>query len=167
MLATLDLPQPVIMLLARWASEAIVKYVADARLSKLTEAYLARVQSASAAALGNLPDAPSAMAAAPTLGSESSCLADAATLALLEPQPGSTSCRFAVNELRKFVHIIIATRQPWERPKPGRTVCGWDYLAQSAKLFPCLPAEYTPCQKCAPSAAWDQFACAGVPSNSD
>ena len=112
------------MLLARWGSEAIVKYAADAPLSKLTEAYLARVQSASTAALGNLPDAPSAMSAAPTLGSEAAHLADASSLALLDPLPCSASFRFAVNEALNFLYIILCVSRGEDRNRVAPLAAG-------------------------------------------
>ena len=166
MLASLDLPQPVIMLLARWGSEAIIKYVADAPLSRLTEAYLSRVQAASNAALGGLPDAPAASAAAPLLGGEATCLADASALALLEPQPCGASLKFAVNRDTSFVHLI-SDRQAWERPRPGRTSCGWDYVAHSAPLFVALPAAYRRCGKCCSPAYWEQLSSCDLASDSD
>ena len=137
MLASLDLPQPVIMLLARWGSEAILKYVAGAPLSRLTEAYLERVQAASVSALGDSPDAPSQLRAAPVCGTDALALADVSATALLSaPADRSIPFRFAANDSvgSRFVHIIAA-RQSWERPKPGRTICGWDYLVQNAPLF--------------------------------
>ena len=83
MLAALDLPQPVIMLLARWGSDAILKYVADAPLSRLTEAYLERVQAASVAVLGAVPsDAPAAVSASPAYSAAALALADASATSL-------------------------------------------------------------------------------------
>ena len=137
MLAALDLPQPVIMLLARWGSEAILRYVADAPLSRLTEAYLERVQAASVSVLGTVPaDCPTASSVFPAYTSAALALADASASSLLgEPALNAAQPRFATNDSTgsKFVHII-AMRQAWERPKPGRTVCGWDYLTQRAPL---------------------------------
>ena len=170
MLAALDLPQPVIMLLARWGSEAILKYVADAPLSRLTEVYLERVQAASAAVLGTIPDdAPAALTAAPPYSADALALADASAAALLgDPALRTAPFRFATNESTgsKFVHLI-ASRQAWERPKPGRTVCGWDYLSQHASLFHLLPFEFKRCCKCASPAAWARFDEPLAPSDSD
>ena len=160
MLAALDLPQPVIMLLARWGSDAILKYVADAPLSRLTEAYLERVQAASAVVLGTVPsDAPAALSAAPNYSADALALADSsATSVLSVPTLRTAPARFATNDCAgsRFVHII-ASRQAWERPKPGRTVCGWDYVSQHASLFPALPLEFKRCGKCASPAGWARF----------
>ena len=159
MLASLDLPQPVIMLLARWGSEAILKYVADAPLSRLTEAYLERVQSATVAVLGCAPDAPSQLSAAPLCGTDALALADESANSLLSTNTeGSAPFRFAANDTAgsRFVHIIAA-RQAWERPKPGRTNCGWDYLSSAAPLFQCVPLGFKRCGKCASVATWARF----------
>ena len=168
MLAALDLPQPVIMLLARWGSEAILRYVADAPLSRLTEAYLERVQAASVSVLGTVPaDCPASSAASPAYTPAALALADASASSLLgEPALNAAQPRFTTNDSTgsQFVHII-ASRQAWERPKPGRTICGWDYLTQRAPVFVELPSEFKRCGKCATAATWARFL--EVPSDSD
>ena len=168
MLAALDLPQPVIMLLARWGSEAILRYVADAPLSRLTEAYLERVQKASVSVLGTVPaDCPASLAAFPAYTPAALALADASASALLtEPALVAAQPRFTTNDSTgsQFVHIIAA-RQAWERPKPGRTICGWDYLTQRAPVFFELPSGLKRCGTCATAIAWQRFI--DVPSDSD
>ena len=147
------------MPLARWGSEAILKYVADAPLSRLTEAYLEKVQSATVAVLGSVPDAPSQLSAAPLCGTDALALADDSANALLSANSvGSVPFRFAANDSAgsRFVHVIAA-RQAWERPKPGRTICGWDYLSCSAPVFQCVPVGFKRCGKCASVATWAHF----------
>ena len=158
MLSSLDLPQPIIMLLARWGSQAILKYVADAPLSRLTEAYLEKVQAASTAVLGNLMDAPMPLAAAPTFSDEVDLVSSSAADLLTPPLAVDPSYRFAVNNSvgSQFVHII-SSRQAWERPRPGRTNCGWDFLANQAPLFVSLPPLMRQCGKCASHPTWARF----------
>ena len=112
------------------------------------------------AVLGVIPaDAPSSLSAAPDYGADVLALADSSAAVLLgEPAVRAVPFRFATNVSAgsKFVHII-ASRQAWERPKPGRTICGWDYLAQSAPLFQMLPVDFRRCGKCASAASWARF----------
>ena len=141
-------------------SESILKYVADAPLSRLTEAYLERVQAASVAVLGVVPaDAPCSLLAAPLCDIDAIALADSSAAALLDASTArSAPARFATSDGAgsKFVHIIAA-RQAWERPKPGRTVCGWDYLAQRAPTFHLLPMGFKRCGKCASTTSRARF----------
>ena len=147
-------------------SQAILKYVADAPLSRLTEAYLEKVQAASTAVLGNLMDAPMPLAAAPAFSDEVDLVSSSAADLLSPPLAVDPSYRFAVNNSvgSQFVHII-SSRQAWERPRPGRTNCGWDFLANQAPLFVSLPPLMRQCGKCASHPTWARLA--EEPSDSD
>ena len=48
-LARIDVPTPVIMLLARWASSVVLRYIADAPLTALTKLYKQRLASSQSA----------------------------------------------------------------------------------------------------------------------
>ena len=155
------------MLLARWGSAAILKYVADAPLSRLTEAYLEKVQAATSAVLGAAPDAPASLSAAPACDHSALALADLSVESMLsDPTPSRFPLRFAVNELTCYVHVI-ASRQAWERPKPGRSVCGWDLQVHNAPLFHELPVEFKQCGKCATASVWSHLRDAPPGSESD
>ena len=157
MLASIDIPQPVIMLLARWGSRAILRYVADAPLSQLTAAYLARVKAAASFACSSPSVGDTLQAGAPLCDAPTLSLAESAAEAILEAVPAACVAkkRFTANEGTEYVHLI-ADRRPWERPKPGRTACGWDYLLLKAPCFSSFPTQYKmgPCGKCATPSAW-------------
>ena len=92
--------------------------------------------------------------------------ASSADALLCETLPRRFPYRFAVNDspCSMFVHVIAA-RQAWERPKPGRTICGWDYVAHGARVFLDIPPDFKRCGKCASVSAWHTLA--EPPSDSD
>ena len=153
MLARLNVPQPLIMLLARWGPKAILQYVRDAPLAQLTSIYLDKICNG----ISSEPPAPSlppssllalhdgyACAGPPSLLAE----------AVLDELPEPIVARFARNTTgTRSVHRI-ACRQAWERPRPGRTGCGWDYVLHGADLLTDLPSDALTCGKCGSAADW-------------
>ena len=63
--------------------------------------------------------------------------------------------KFTLNHDTQYIHII-ANRSAWEHPKPGRTLCGWDYVAQQGTLHHTVPRGAFRCGKCAKPAIWQQ-----------
>ena len=153
MLARLNVPQPLIMLLARWGPKAILQYVRDAPLARLTSIYLDQVCNgiASEPPALTLPDTSLlALYNGATGDASSSDLAEA----VLDDQPEPVVARFARNVTGTRCVHRIARRQAWERPRPGRTGCGWDYILHGADLLTDLPLDALTCGKCGSAADW-------------
>ena len=136
----------IITLLARWGSNVILRYIAEAPLENITTVYRE--------AMGNsrLPSvAPLALPAIALAAFEPEALdADA----LDAPSPAITGTLHKFNmSITNFVHII-ARRMAWERSRLGRTMCGWDYSAQQGSLHHLIPRTASRCGKCAKPAAW-------------
>ena len=152
MLARLNVPQPLIMLLARWGPKAILQYVRDAPLAQLTSIYLDKICNG----ISSEPPAPS-LPPSSLLALHDGCAAGPPSLlaeAILDEPPEPIVARFARNITgTKRVHRI-ACRQAWERPRPGRTGCGWDYVLHGADLLTDLPSDALTCGKCGSAADW-------------
>ena len=153
MLARLNVPQPLIMLLARWGPKAILQYVCDAPLARLTSIYLDKVSDGIAAEPPALTLPATALLALQDGATGVASSADLAE-AVLDDQPEPIHARFARNlSGTRCVHRI-AERQAWERPRPGRTGCGWDYLLHDAELLTDLSSDAITCGRCASAEDW-------------
>jgi hypothetical protein len=146
-----------IMLLARWGSSIILRYIDDAPLRGLTKTYVALA---------------SASTAAPPIEDITKCVIDEAALPY-EPEDAvqlaatmieaiendehvpTDQGRFAYNADTNFVHIR-AKRQSWERSSviPGRANCGWDYRAWNGSILDAVPNHAVQCGKCARPNTW-------------
>jgi hypothetical protein len=125
MLAYANLPVPVIMLMARWGSEVIMRYIAEAPLRTITAVYIAGSAGSSADTLSIKDDWGEAVGPSTTEGLPAHAIEDAEEL--LEPPPArSATDKFALNLTRNHLHVIAA-RECWEKVYPGRTRCGRDY----------------------------------------
>ena len=155
-LAGIGIPQAMIMLLARWGSQIVLRYISDAPLRRLTDAYLQCID----------PDAadepPTTCPPLQDIDKESlpygtdEAVALAATLIEeaqdLEENPSLPAGKYAFNADTGFVHIV-AQRRAWDRQIHGRSNCGWDYKAQRAVTSNTLPLGVR-CGKCARAATW-------------
>jgi pimeloyl-ACP methyl ester carboxylesterase len=116
---------PVIMLMARWGSEVIMRYIAEAPLRTITAVYIAGSAGSSADTLSIKDDWGEAVGPSTTEGLPAHAIEDAEEL--LEPPPArSATDKFALNLTRNHLHVIAA-RECWEKVYPGRTRCGRDY----------------------------------------
>ena len=148
-LASVDVPLPVIKLLARWGSDVIDRYVAEAPLAALTRVYVDRVQAADAAARA-LAAAASALPAPPHRRSvlpPGSLGVDALGSSLLKPFVMS------VTSHRKKVHLV-SSPPSLGRTELGKTPCGWCYPASEHTLLCDFPADGSNCRQCGTDTMW-------------
>ena len=103
-LASLDVPLPIIRLLARWGGDTIMRYVQDAPLSALTRLYLDRVAAADGATSGL---AAATMASTP--------------VAMPVLTPAQTASAFAVDPLADLVDLEPRASPPFFRRAGLRT----------------------------------------------
>jgi hypothetical protein len=175
MLAYANVTVPVIMLMARWGSDVILRYVEDAPLRNITSDFVRGACSSTAA--------PAAVDetwhAAADIHSEDADTGDASVdaMALLEPPaPHVPSGRFALNTISNYIHVV-AKRECWERVKPDRTQCGRDYRASDWTILQTLASTHERngtshmifrCGMCAKPPSWALHATADdEPSDSD
>jgi hypothetical protein len=175
MLAYANVTIPVIMLMARWGSDVILRYVEDAPLRHITADYVRGSSSSS--------PAPAAVdeswhdAADIHADDVNSSDANTDAVALIEPSsPRTPVGRFALNTLSNYIHII-ARRESWERVKPDRTQCGRDYCASDWAVLQMLATTHERngathmvfrCGMCAKPPVWALHATANdEPSDSD
>ena len=145
-LARLLVPYGIITLLARWGSNVILRYIAEAPLENLTNVYREAMGSSHSPPVAPLSLPAIALAAFEPEAFDADALDD--------PPPAEAGLlhKFALSNTN-FVHII-ARRMAWERARPGRTMCGWDYRAQQGSLHHTIPRTAFRCAKCAKPAAW-------------
>ena len=175
MLAYANVTVPVIMLMARWGSDVILRYVEDAPLRNITSDYVRGASSSTAA--------PAAVdvtwQAAADIHAEDDDTGEASVdaIALLEPlAPHVPSGRFALNTISNYIHIV-AKRECWERVIPNRTQCGRDYRASEWTVLQTLSTTHERngashmifrCGMCAKPPSWALHASANdEPSDSD
>ena len=179
-LAQLGLPIPLIMLLARWASQVVLRYVQTAPLAGLTEEYRRRAQ--------QLP--PPTCSAAPEL---SAPLTSAPSRAAMEPSTWTVLADKVAGLERRLAELASATAVPtlvqnrrpgvWHRAlaskpcEPAVAACGWDFEfwrshgphLMAAALPPATEAGHI-CEKCLPqekrSARAAQAGCSSSSSSS-
>ena len=141
LLASLGVPQSMIALLARWGSDVILRYIADAPLRSLTSLYREKTGTASSSYQVVSNESVIRTEALQWNTQEALLLADQAlTDALEEHTAESEVHRFATNLDTRVVHIIV-TDQIGEKPgaQLGRTRCNWDYNIPNARLSVALP----------------------------
>jgi hypothetical protein len=167
MLARASIALPQIKLMARWGSDVIMRYVADAPLANIARDF--RV------GCNNDTSATTLAAAAPSTWE--SAIKDNATVIMPtrtharkspalqddEDQPPTLE-RFAINPSTAFAHVI-ARRKSWERPVQGRTTCGQDFRGRGYEIVTTLTDLYLlrngtavptqRCTKCAKPDIWD------------
>jgi hypothetical protein len=119
---------PMIMLMARWGSDVIMRYIADAPLRNITSDFMRGSAGSSSEAPPALDD--SWLRAADAHADDppsDEAITDALTL--LEPAAATAAAgRFALNVATNYLHVV-AKRACWERAIPNRTQCGRDYLS--------------------------------------
>ena len=157
LLARAGIPQLSIMLLARWGSNIILRYIADAPLATLTATY--RQNTLTGASEGYVPptgiDTHHELAALQPITNddcEASKPDNMDTIVSGIDDVGPTA-RFALNTQTDYLHVI-ANRRAWERARKGRTVCGWDYVGLCAPTMNSAPSNFMRCGKCAKPTAW-------------
>jgi pimeloyl-ACP methyl ester carboxylesterase len=107
MLAYANLPVPVIMLMARWGSEVIMRYIAEAPLRTITAVYIAGSAGSSADTLSIKDDWGEAVGPSTTEGLPAHAIEDAEEL--LEPPPARPATdKFA--RLQKFGVVYAQQR---------------------------------------------------------
>ena len=140
------------MLMARWGSDIILRYVSDAPLANISREYM----------VGTAPTnaAPQITPPAATPGWEQAIKLNANENVDMNRFPNRE--RFAVNTNTAFAHVI-AKRKPWERPVAGRTMCGQDYRGRGYSILSTLPlwqnrggneVPILRCNKCAKPPTW-------------
>ena len=158
-----------IMLLARWGSAVILRYIADAPLRKLTQTYVTLAASASAVLpAGSDTSTYQVEASALPYEPEEALQLAATMIDAIENGDAETEERghFTFNADTNFVHIR-ARRQGWERTIPGRANCGWDYRTQRGPILDSVPSSAIRCGKCARPDAWKKLADDPPPSSDD
>jgi hypothetical protein len=152
-LAGLDVPVPVIKLLARWGGDIIERYVAEAPLSALTRIYVDRVQASEAAVRGT--SAAASDESVPGLAS------------LCSGEDGVSNCRGSpstsdhmeaklypfVSSITGKVHLVSLPPH-LGRTDQGRTPCGWRYLDSDHTLIDEIPSEAKCCERCGNERTW-------------
>jgi hypothetical protein len=156
LLASLGVPQSMIALLARWGSDVILRYIADAPLRSLTNLY--REKTGTASSSNQVTSSADAIRteALQWNSQEALLLANQALVDVLEEPTAETEVhQFAINLDTRVVHIIV-TEQFGEKPgaQLGRTRCNWDYNIPNARLSVALPPGKHKCGKCARPATW-------------
>ena len=144
------------MLFPRWGPKAILQYVRDAPLAKLTSIYLDKIGAGIAADPFALELPISALLALQDCAPDATTSADLAA-AVLDDQPEPIIARFARNPRGTRCVHRIAERRAWERPRPGRTGCGWDYILNEAELLTSLPLDAETCGKCGSAFDWLEY----------
>ena len=156
-LAALDVPIPIIKLLARWGSDTVMRYIADAPLSALTRVYLDRVRASDDALRGLIGNGLPAAGISAAVRQPADC------------QPIAAPPRPAPSDLKPFV--VSATGKAHLVSLPPllaalgttRCPCGWNFISSEHRLLSTLPSDARKCLMCAPHSVWsDAEALAGV-----
>ena len=157
-LASLDVPLPIIRLLARWGGETIMRYVQDAPLSALTRLYLDRVAAADGAsrgiaaaanAIGLCPPQPTLPLLTPA--ESASAYAIDPLLDTEEAEPPSAPPFFRRAGQRTKVHMI--SLPPRLGIKGDTLPCGRQYT-DSGVYLTTVPTDLPLCDKCGPLRTW-------------
>ena len=154
-LAELGVPQPMIVLMARWGSNVVMRYIADAPLRRLTTEYRERSGMATSSDAATAVPEPTEVPAEALQWTPGEAEQLAAQHVDTEDDP-ILEQRYAVNVDTNYVHIV-AVRKAWERPIPGRARCGWDYKVPNCRRFVSIPEGFSKCGKCARPAAWAEL----------
>ena len=84
---------------------------------------------------------------------ESAALSDLCQIIAEEQSASCSTDNYASNAATGFVHMI-ARRKSWERPRPGMTVCGQDYITRGYAKHVIMPGHLRQCLKCAKAHEW-------------
>ena len=154
-LAALDVPTPIIMRLARWGSDVILRYIADAPLSALTRVYLDRLHLSNAALKAMVPPAPSpacstAASAVQHTSSHDSCAAELSQ-SLLDgslPDVGVSDTCFVRLTADGRVHLVWSEWPVFQTPDAAvATLCNRP-VAPTAERFPAWQDAEAVCRDC-------------------
>jgi hypothetical protein len=174
MLARAGIPVDKIMLVARWGSDIVHRYIAESPLTNIALEYkrgsavtMPQPSNTNSADDDRIAEAEATMQL-PDLPITTPAWTHAAKDIVPDPPQAQTAlCReltadrhsmkmrpnFAENTSTAFLHII-ARRQAWERPMPGRTVCGQDHLIRNYAQHHYIPPHCKKCTKCANAENW-------------
>jgi len=157
-LASLDVPLPIIRLLARWGGDTIMRYVQDAPLSSLTRLYLDRVAAADGAVRGIAAAAQAtASSASPTISPVLTPAESASAFAvdpLLDadvPEPLVSPPFFRRAGPRTKVHMV--SLPPRLGVKGDQLPCGRQYT-ESGVFSSAVPINLPLCDKCGSLRLW-------------
>jgi hypothetical protein len=150
-LAALDVPIPIIKLLARWGSDVIERYIADAPLAALTRVYIDRVQASDAAARGLADGLPPPQ------------LREVANKMVCDPRAdkkATPSCAAAASAIHPFVasctgkvHLVSSPPRV-ARTDVDRTPCGWSFKTSAHTMLECVPVGASCCERCGNELDW-------------
>ena len=150
-LASLDVPIPIIKLLARWGSDAVMRYIADAPLSALTQVYLDRVQmdvlaarAARTASAASLRDA-----VKHSVDFESEAAFDVPPTELIARPP----LPFYQSKRTRKVHLVALP--PFvDVASADATLCGWPIDDVAGCLLGTSPDGARKCMRCGSESVW-------------
>jgi hypothetical protein len=151
-LASLDVPVPIIKLLARWGSDVIVRYVADAPLSALTRVYVERVQASDEVARGLLASSSASCARAPA--TIATALVALRGVPVVDEDAADSELRPFVISITGKVHLVSAP------PHLGtidsvRTPCGWRFKESGEhQMVSAVPPGAACCKHCGNDSVW-------------
>ena len=150
-LASLDVPIPIIKLLARWGSDTVLRYVADAPLSALTRIYLDRVHLDGMAARSTRAAAVEALHDAVHI---TEAIDDQADLESPDTAaPGSPPLPFFQSRRTGKVHLVALP--PFiDIEGATTTLCQWDIATDSGVQIPVVPVGAHRCARCGSPAVW-------------
>jgi len=142
-LASLDIPIPIIMLLARWGSSVVMRYIAEAPLSNLTSIYVDRIKSMPVSALRG---AFGATQPTPAGGvGEVSELDPQRLMDDADVEPDDPA--FILN-LKNTSYHLAGKVGMFESPLEWKTPCGFSYGLTKFKRLSTLPLEADLCDRC-------------------
>ena len=141
MLARASITLPQIMLMARWGSDIILRYVSDAPLANISREYMTGITATGSQGGQNpvVTDTPAVSPPAIQTNWEDAIKNNSPTEIDLTSFPARE--RFAINPSTAFAHVV-AKRKAWERPVHGRTVCGQDFRGRGYRIFDILPLSH-------------------------
>jgi hypothetical protein len=151
-LAALDIPVSTIQLLARWGSDTVERYVAEAPLMALTRIYkeksLGRGSSTASSSQDALGDC-KVVALVDLVG--------AMSLAVPPPASGvSSSAELLtpfVSSITGKVHLVSLPPR-LAKTVLGKTPCGWRYVEAEHTLLASIPTAAKCCERCGSPTVW-------------
>ena len=152
-LASLDVPVPIIRLLARWGSDAILRYIADAPLSALTRVYLERIQADESSARAVRTDASEGVTARHLLAVNGNEIPSTDPVCADAVAARGAALPFLRSHRTGRVHLIVPPPFVGLRDAT-QTICGWQLVGAAADRVPLVPAGADRCSRCGPIALW-------------
>ena len=180
-LASLDVPLPIIMLLGRWGSNVVMRYVADAPLSTLTEICLQRVKDAAPstlrAALGTQQTAPPTTHLQQQLNDPNTPPSSLPhTLPALQPtttadtqsdderQEAEAGCPFIYAAKQDSFHLA-GTWTAFSQPQTWKSPCGFHYGCHEFLWISALQEGQQLCKQCRRYGKLPEALCQTPPPN--